>query len=359
MPGLNLTAVMAMNPVDRLYLGLGLLTSFASLVASVALLFTVCCIPAIRNKARYIVLYIVMANVGASIGTIMSVFVKIGYPEVTWRSHPACESAAAITVLFRISGYLWTITLALYLCLEAWKKKLSFNSSLILWPAHCICWGFPLAIMLTLVALDVLGSDTGKRVGHVRPPWCFIDRQIADYNAFSILAGTGWRMAAIIICSIAYLLLQYEALRKPKPTQPERRQEGEQHQKPRENPNRQLRHLLVIFVLLNIWGAWHFLISHYRSDVDVMVGVEVICDNLQGFVNTGFFFLFISEVRRAVKKFYFRSVCDRCCKRLREANVSLPVEMEQLREEGGDHAHLLAAEDDQVHFEQEPGHKES
>lgn len=143
MSGLNLTAIMAMNPVDRLYLGLGLLTSFASLVASVALLFTVCCIPAIRNKARYIVLYIVMANVGASIGTIMSVFVKIGYPEVTWRSHPACESAAAITVLFRISGYLWTITLALYLCFEAWKKKLSFNSSLILWPAHCICWGFP------------------------------------------------------------------------------------------------------------------------------------------------------------------------------------------------------------------------
>ena len=143
MSGLNLTAIMAMNPVDRLYLGLGLLTSFASLVASVALLFTVCCIPAIRNKARYIVLYIIMANAGASIGTIMSVFVKIGYPEVTWRSHPACESAAAITVLFRISGYLWTITLALYLCFEAWKKKLSFNSSLILWPAHCICWGFP------------------------------------------------------------------------------------------------------------------------------------------------------------------------------------------------------------------------
>ena len=85
----------------------------------------------------------------------------------------------------------------------------------------------------------------------------------------------------------------------------------------------------------------------------------MICDNLQGFVNTGFFFLFISEVRRAVKKFYFRSVCDRCCKRLREANVSLPVEMEQLRDEGGDHAHLLAAEDDQVHFTQEPGQKES
>lgn len=70
------------------------------------------------------------------------------------------------------------------------------------------------AIMLTLVALDVLGSDIGKRPGHVRPPWCFVDRQIADYNTFAILAGMGWRMAAIILCSISYLFLQYQALKK-------------------------------------------------------------------------------------------------------------------------------------------------
>lgn len=60
----------------------------------------------------------------------------------------------------------------------------------------------------------------------------------------------------------------------PKP-QPETPEEGEEHHNPPENPNRQLRHLLVIFVLLNIWGAWHFLISYYRTDMNVMVGVEV------------------------------------------------------------------------------------
>lgn len=359
MYGVNLTALMEMNSVDRLYLGLGLLTSLASLLACVTLFFVVCCIPAIRNKARYIVLFIVIANAGASIGTVVSVIVKVGYPVVSWRSHPACESAAALTVLFRISGYLWTVTLALFLCLEAWKKTLNFTSSLILWPAHCICWGFPVAIMLTLVALDVLGSDIGKRPGHVRPPWCFVDRQISDYNTFAILAGMGWRMAAIILCSISYLFLQYQALKKPKTKQPERRQEGEEHEKPSVNPNRKLRHLLVVFVLLNIWGAWHFLISYYRPDVDVMIAIEVICDNLQGFINTGFFFMFFAEVRRAMKEFCCKPFYKRCCKRLRDANVSLPVEMEQLREESGDHTHLLEGEEDQVHFTQEPGHPDS
>lgn len=156
MYGVNLTALMEMNSVDRLYLGLGLLTSLASLLACVTLFFVVCCIPAIRNKARYIVLFIVIANAGASIGTVVSVIVKVGYPVVSWRSHPACESAAALTVLFRISGYLWTVTLALFLCLEAWKKTLNFTSSLILWPAHCICWGFPGESMMSFFIYDML-----------------------------------------------------------------------------------------------------------------------------------------------------------------------------------------------------------
>lgn len=156
MYGVNLTALMEMNSVDRLYLGLGLLTSLASLLACVTLFFVVCCIPAIRNKARYIVLFIVIANSGASIGTVVSVIVKVGYPVVSWRSHPACESAAALTVLFRISGYLWTVTLALFLCLEAWKKTLNFTSSLILWPAHCICWGFPGKSTMSFFIYDML-----------------------------------------------------------------------------------------------------------------------------------------------------------------------------------------------------------
>lgn len=156
MYGVNLTALMEMNSVDRLYLGLGLLTSLASLLACVTLFFVVCCIPAIRNKARYIVLFIVIANAGASIGTVVSVIVKVGYPVVSWRSHPACESAAALTVLFRISGYLWTVTLALFLCLEAWKKNLNFTSSLILWPAHCVCWGFPGESMMSFFIYDML-----------------------------------------------------------------------------------------------------------------------------------------------------------------------------------------------------------
>ncbi|XP_061192763.1 uncharacterized protein LOC133200966 [Saccostrea echinata] len=350
---MNLTAIMAMEPVDKLYLGLGLLTSLASLLACLTLFFAFCCVPVIRNRARYIVLCIVIANAGVSIGTLMSVAVKLGYPEVSWRSHPVCESAAAITVLFRISGYLWTVTLALHLCFETWKKNLSIAPSMT-WPAHCICWGFPTAIMITLVVLDVLGSDIGSKPGHVRPPWCLVDRQISDYNTFAILAGMGWRMAALIFCSIVYVLLQFKSLKMPKPQQPERRQEGEQHHKPAENPNRQLRHLLAVFVLLNIWGGWHYLISQYRNDVDVMVGLEVVCENIQGFVNTGFIFLFIREVRKATRKYCCQGFCKCCCRRFRDANVSLPVEMEQLREESGDHALLLEAEDDRVHFTKGP-----
>lgn len=138
---MNLTAIIAMEPVDKLYLGLGLLTSLASLLACVTLFFALCCIPAIRNRSRYIVLYIVISNAGASIGTVMSVAVKIGYRGVSWESHPVCEAAAAFTVMFRISGHLWTVALALHLCFEAWKN-LSIASSM-MWQAHCICWGFP------------------------------------------------------------------------------------------------------------------------------------------------------------------------------------------------------------------------
>lgn len=83
----------------------------------------------------------------------------------------------------------------------------------------------------------------------------------------------------------------------------------------------------------------------------------MVCDNLQGFVNTGFFFLFISEVRSVMRNTCCKSFRECCCKRLRDANVSLPVEMDQLREEDGDHTHLLEAEDDRVHFTKEAGHQ--
>lgn len=58
--------------------------------------------------------------------------------------------------IWSISGYLWTVTLALFLCLEAWKKTLNFTSSLILWPAHCICWGFPGESMMSFFIYNML-----------------------------------------------------------------------------------------------------------------------------------------------------------------------------------------------------------
>jgi hypothetical protein len=139
---MNLTAIKAMETLDKLYLGLGLLTSLASLLACVTLMFAMSCIPAIRNRARNIVLCIVISNAGASIGTVMAVAVKIGYRGVSWESHPVCEAAATFAVMFRISGYLWTVALALHLCFEAWQKDSSLALPMTC-PAHSICWGFP------------------------------------------------------------------------------------------------------------------------------------------------------------------------------------------------------------------------
>lgn len=115
--------------------------------------------------------------------------------------------------------------------------------------------------------------------------------------------------------------------------------------------------------LLKIFASFlledELLVQQVFKIMKILIMFKVICDNLQGFINTGFFFMFFAEVRRAMKEFCCKPFYKRCCKRLRDANVSLPVEMEQLREESGDHTHLLEGEEDQVHFTQEPGHPDS
>lgn len=115
--------------------------------------------------------------------------------------------------------------------------------------------------------------------------------------------------------------------------------------------------------LLKIFASFlledEMLVQQVFKIMKILLMFKVICDNLQGFINTGFFFMFFAEVRRAMKEFCCKPFYKRCCKRLRDANVSLPVEMEQLREESGDHTHLLEGEEDQVHFTQEPGHPDS
>ena len=73
--------------------------------------------------------------------------------------------------------------------------------------------------MVTAVLSEVVGPDHGEFEGQHRPPWCFIDRSVAnarakDYYQWKLLAGIGWRLAATVVCTIGYILIQFYVIRK-------------------------------------------------------------------------------------------------------------------------------------------------
>ncbi|KAK3090244.1 hypothetical protein FSP39_010319 [Pinctada imbricata] len=356
---LNMTFLLNMSGEDKSYIGLTVLTSLLSLVSSIVVILSYITLKDKRTLGRKILMYISICNFGSCIGTIIAAGNVSHFGEASWRSFPTCEAAGAITIVCNMGGYAWTSVLTMYLYLSiCWRREVGKS---IMWPAHVVCWGFPVAIMVTAVLSEAVGFDLGRNPSQHRPPYCFIDAQGTEYFRWKLLAGISWRMAGIVICSIGYILIQIYVIRKTRPPinedDPEdRRNEAELAQAKKEEyedkANRQLRHVLIIFVLINVWATWRFFVDTMRASVDAIIIMEAIGDNIQGFTNFLILCVFTKDVRKALRISCCTFCCKLRCKCGRKTEIPLPLELEKLRPDEDQTVLLqgLNDEEEDIHF---------
>lgn len=282
---------------QQTYIGIGLATSSLSLIGCLLIICTYLTIKKLRTTGRKILLYLSLANIGVCVGTFIAYGSVIEYIIPSWHWYSLCAVAACISVVFRLSSYLWTTALGVYLYMSLSWRRMSIAGKLLI-PFHIVCWTFPVAVMGAALASGAVGFNQGVSSKQIRPPYCYVDSTRAAYITWSFVAGMGWQVGAVIICFLSYLLIQLSLLREKRKKEVD--ESTEELLLTIHTANIKLRHVLILFVFISIPGIWHFMSTFYTASPEWLFILAVIGDNSQGFVNAVFFCFLTKKVRRTL-----------------------------------------------------------
>lgn len=139
---MNLSEDNVLSPSQQTYIGVGLATSSLSLIGCLLIICTFLTIKKLRTTGRKILLYLSLANIGVCVGNCITYGGVIEYVRPSWQWYSLCAVAACISIAFRLSSYLWTTALGVYLYMSLSWHRMSVAGKL-LYPFHIICWTFP------------------------------------------------------------------------------------------------------------------------------------------------------------------------------------------------------------------------
>ncbi|XP_063415271.1 G-protein coupled receptor 157-like isoform X1 [Mytilus trossulus] len=316
-----------LHTIDKAYAGIAIVMSTLSILSCLIIITVLISCKSVRTNGRTLLICLTVANLVSCVGSIVAAGVSVFTPELTWSNFPVCAAASAISIVSNVCAYLWTcaISLYVYLCIS-WKKDVLADK--LRGVFHLVCWGFPVAVMVIATASDVIGFNFGKAKVERRPPWCWIDRETEKFEMWELVTGLGWRIATIIICTALYSFVQFSlSVQQGKPDE-EQIDEFEEDLTLRiQKANRKLRHIPLIFVVLNAWGAWQEMASALSTTASWLVLMQVIGDHSQAFVNVILLCFLSKDVRTKlnIKCQSIRHLFSKKTSGLR------PLELEELR----------------------------
>lgn len=291
-----------LHTIDKAYAGIAITMASISILSCIFIICVLTSFTSLRTNGRMLLVCLSVASIISSVASIIAASVSVFTPVLNWNIFPVCAAASSISIVSNVCAYLWTcaISLYVYLCIS-WKKMEFADKSRC--AIHVICWGFPVAVMVIATVSDVVGFDFGKAKIERRPPWCWIDRDSDKFIMWELVTGLGWRIATIVFCTAVYSHIQFSLSVQAKSENPSNSTSEDDQTHRIQLANRKLRHIPLIFVVLNACGAWQEMASALSSTPSWLVLMQVLGDHSQGFVNAILLCCLTTDVR---KKLYIK-----------------------------------------------------
>ena len=118
----------------------------------------------IRTPARHIIVCIALSDLISSLSNCFGLFMN-------GKGDGSCIMQSFIGSTFIMSSFLWTMFLAVYLCIVIVYEKRDLGRKIIFPWFHIVSWFVPLAINIIAVAMGVLGNSHSLVTGG----WCWIE----------------------------------------------------------------------------------------------------------------------------------------------------------------------------------------
>ncbi|XP_033737849.1 uncharacterized protein LOC117325612 isoform X2 [Pecten maximus] len=159
-------------------------------------------------------------------------------------------------------------------------------------------------------------------------------------------------MGAIVVCAFCYTVLQWHSIVKKPPLAEDVGESTENLYSLLTSANSRLRQVLIVFILLQVWGTWNFLVSLRSPSPVWLVILQEIGNHSQGLANAIIFCIYTDATRKKLAP-KFRACCCCCCRlcpvTCKKGAMRIPVEMANLGPQGPEGEGLMKnAADDEI-----------
>ncbi|XP_064606559.1 G-protein coupled receptor 157-like isoform X2 [Liolophura sinensis] len=301
------------SPEQCAYAGITLLMSAVSVLGCTLILYTFLRFKDLRTTSRKLLVYLSLSDCLSSVGHVLGAMAYLQVGKLTGPRDLMCQVPALLSMYADLSSFLWTGALAVYLYLCIVWNFITVANKLV-WLFHVICWGAPVAVVVSALVYGVVGYNVQlvRYFGH--PSWCGVDSSRTDVVQWVYLTGQGWQMGVFCLAAPLFLLT---SLYIRKEIRRDREQMlGRDTVTAIQSANRTLRFVPALFVVIRVWGTIRFLLmtydhAHRHSTVGMaFLILQALGDNSQGFVNALLFCVCTKRVRRRLNRVFY---CSRRC----------------------------------------------
>lgn len=256
--------------------------------------------PDLRTNSRRMIVFISVGDFLVAVANIVGL----------WGIYPGhgigCQIQAAVGVLAIIPSFFWTVYLSLYFYLIICRRISLEWEKRVLRLFHVTAWGIPLTIAVMSFAL----RGVGYAANVCSSGWCWISHDQAWWKMvlWMCVTGKAWEIIAYITISIFYVLVKTHIRKQVSagflPGSPFITMRSVEVAK---RADHKLILIPVVFILVHIWGTIRFFrflacLPDCQSTgpshaLPVLVILQGIGDNSQGFANFLLFCLFSKKIR--------------------------------------------------------------
>ncbi|CAL1537296.1 unnamed protein product [Lymnaea stagnalis] len=287
----------SMTPLDIAYVTVTAAMSLMSIFGSLVVLFVHWSYADLRTSGRTMLVHLTVADLLTALGNLMGVTWYLSIETLEYKM-AYCKFHSALTIMSSIASFFWTVVIAWFVFWILIRMQPTVNqrgqslSDIIL---AVVCWGVPIIIAVTALALDVLGYDHNLS----QASWCWIDPEASNGMMWALVTGKAWELAACILTVSLYAAVKVMLFKQAK-----RRSTlmGRTNRR-MEEANTKLTFVPLVFIVIRIWGTIRFLLGNFAhdyassSDSDWIVILQGTGDSAQGFANFVMYIFFTSKIR--------------------------------------------------------------
>ncbi|XP_050400402.2 G-protein coupled receptor 157 [Patella vulgata] len=303
------------SSLDNAYVVLTNVTSFGSILASLAIISCYLLYKDIRSTGRKLLVCLSIANFFLGISGILQAATYFKSLTLFDEKNILCQAASFLFVYSSICSFLWTDIISFYLFLSVVMRDISVGNKLVIF-FHVFCWVMPAIVALASGVSDIYGYDVSFVLKSKRPVYCWVSDRIENEVQWYYMTMEAWALASLIFCFISFIILTLSVYRQSKK---HRSMNSSQtiEDMAIQTANKQLRYIPAIFVVLRLWSSLHFITgttgpnkTHTYSTVWLLI-MKGICDNSQGLANLILFLFTTKFITNKIKR-WFKLHCNLC-----------------------------------------------